>query len=463
VWARQQRYANFVDLLGELAYILSQLGDALGVNGMISKAADTRLTDEEVRQMIVMAGRAFSPATPIDSPSLFAGRIKEIELVSGAINTRGQHAVIFGERGIGKTSLANILKESLIPTLTAGERIEIVRVNCAANDTFETVWRRVFQELPLDGPSGFSPQPIKKTHTLADLIGEQYEPGEIRRLLQQYSKTAESVIIIDEFDRLEDSRDQTLFADTIKDLSDNAVNSTIVLVGVANTVDELIAKHASIDRPLVQVRMPRMNTAELEETVRKALEKWLMFIHPDALRFIVLLSQGLPHYTHLLGQESGLNAVRGRRRFIERSDVEAGIGTAIEKCNQSIGTAYHQATASQKKYTLYKPVLLACALAKVDDAGMFASTDVRDVLRKITGRDYDIPNFSQHLDQFCSDHRRTILEKVGTARRFRFRFKNPLLQPYIIMRGVKDGIVKDSLFNSIERTEVGNPAAEQLF
>ena len=58
---------------------------------------------------------AFSPSAPIDKQrSLFAGRTRQIDRLLGAIFQRGQHAIIFGERGVGKTSLANLLYDLLI-------------------------------------------------------------------------------------------------------------------------------------------------------------------------------------------------------------------------------------------------------------------------------------------------------------------------------------------------------------
>lgn len=57
------------------------------------------------------ASAVFTPAVPISSDSLFAGRSTQISKLVDAINQRGQHAVLFGERGVGKTSLANVLGE----------------------------------------------------------------------------------------------------------------------------------------------------------------------------------------------------------------------------------------------------------------------------------------------------------------------------------------------------------------
>jgi hypothetical protein len=51
----------------------------------------------------------------------------------------------------------------------------------------------------------------------------------------------------------------------LKAPSDDGVNVTIVIVGVADDVNELIANHPSVQRCLAQVRMPRMMTNELEQ------------------------------------------------------------------------------------------------------------------------------------------------------------------------------------------------------
>jgi hypothetical protein len=204
-----------------------------------------------------------------------------------------------------------------------------------------------------------------------------------------------------------------------------------------------------------------MSTAELEQIIKSRLDTLKMTITPESMRLIVLLSQGFPHYTHLLGLESALIAIQDGRRSINRPDVELGIRSAIEKSKQSIGNVYYKATHSKKKVHLFKEVLLACALAKVDEFGAFSSSDLREPLKRITGDNYEIPGYSQHLEKFSSDKERgPILDK---PHRFRFRFKNPLLQPYIIMKGIIDGLVKDDMLNLLEAKEAGNPAGGLLF
>jgi hypothetical protein len=248
------------------------------------------------------------------------------------------------------------------------------------------------------------------------------------------------VLLIDEFDRITDSTTRRKFADTIKILSDWAVNATIVLVGVADSVGELIAEHESISRALVQLHMPRMERSELGEILDRALTALGLTIEPDAHEKIIVLSRGLPTYTHRLGLYAATAAVEGRRYGIQLGDVEVGIRETIDKMYAHISRLYQKATWSTRQ-TNYERVLLACALAPVDEFGYFAAADVRGPLSKLMGRNYDIPNFITNLNQLATDERGPVLQKTGEPRSYRYRFDDPLVQPYVILRGINNGTI----------------------
>jgi hypothetical protein len=121
---------------------------------------------------------------------------------------------------------------------------------------------------------------------------------------------------------------------------------------------------------------------------------------------------------------------------ISTETVNQAITKAIADAQHSIQQAYLAAIRSARKENLFGDVLLACALAKSDELGFFAAQDVRPPMRQITGKNYDIPTFAQHLNDFSDDKRGCILQKTGHKRRYRYRFSDPLMQPYVIMQGV---------------------------
>lgn len=398
----------------------------------------------------LLASRVFTPAAPIDSEALFAGRIQQVQQVVDAINQRGQHAVIFGERGVGKTSLSNILPKKL----TANVPIFVSRVNCVTGDNFDSVWRKQLDALGLKLTSrqiGFQSQDQFSitADALAALIPERtLTPEDVRRVLTVVAEAgALVVLIIDEFDRIQAKTQRALFADTVKVFSDYAVDVTLILVGVADTVGNLIDQHLSIERALVQVRIPRMSREEIQEIVLKGVRTLGMTVDGAALRQIALMSQGLPHYTHLLGLHATREAIEEGSRTIERVHLEPAIRRALGGSQQTVQALYHKATLSARPGNLFCQVLLACALAEVDDLGYFAASDVRQPMSAIMGRDYDIPTFSRHLYDFCEASRGSVLERTGESRRYRFRFQNPLLQPYVTMRGFADGLLSPKMLD----------------
>ena len=72
------------------------------------------------------------------------------------------------------------------------------------------------------------------------------------------------------------------------------------------------------------------------------------------------------------------------------------------------------------------------------------------------GKPYEIPAFAKHMNEFCGDERSAILEKIGTRRNYRYRFRNPLLPPYIVMSGIAQGLITDD-----DATRVQNGASHE--
>jgi Cdc6-like AAA superfamily ATPase len=371
------------------------------------------------------SGEVFTPSAPIDNQALFAGRVNQLNRLIGAVSQRGQHAILFGERGVGKTSLANVLLKIL---RGSQEHFKSVIVNCDTEDRFDQLWCKIFLEL-------------ENTQTL-DFEHHQVSPEFIRVRLQRQI-TGSAIIIIDEMDRLNrDSYFTALMADTIKTLSDHSTNITLILVGVANSVEELIAEHLSIERALIQIQMPRMSSDELVEILRKGLELLSMTMDPEVMDVIVFLSQGLPNYVHLLALYASQSAIRENSSGINVTHLTKAIKQACENAQHSIMSAYSTSISSSRQETIYPKVLLACALAKKDDTGCFRAVDVREPLSRILGKKYTTTSaFNRHLNQFCEESRGSVLEKKGVERHYRFRFINAMMPPYIIMEGLRTEMI----------------------
>ncbi len=398
----------------------------------------------KVEQRLARLPRLFTPAIPVNQESVFAGRIEQLQQVVDAIGQPGVHVVIFGEPGVGKTSLANILSSRLESQSRA---VVAPRVTCERTDDFSSLWRRILADIRVARDRaviGFQSTRRSETSSLDESLPEIVTSADVKHALGTVGRSCVLVVIVDEFDRLGDPEVRAAFADAIKVLSDHAVPATLILVGVSDTVEGLIAHHQSVERALVQVRMPRMSPPELENIVTRGLDLLGMSIDPVALSQISALSQGLPHYTHLLALHATKITIEAGEDHIGVPQVMAAVARALDKAQHSIRSAYARAVASRRENNRYPEMLLACALAEKDDFGFFGATDARralEVLLPGLARDLRIERYLKHFTEAPADA--VLHQQEGPSRRYRFR--NPLMQPYVILQGVQDGRVKTEM------------------
>lgn len=406
---------------------------------------------QKVSKKVELSG-IFTPSAPINSLDLFSGRADQLDRVLSAIFQRGQHVVIYGERGVGKTSLANVISEWL--EVLKKHNYQIIRYNCAATSTFHSVWHGVFRELSFVRNTqavGFSNSQDQIPTPMNILVPENVGSEDVRFLLQQVGSS--TIVVIDEFDRITDKTTSGLIADTIKSLSDHSVDATLIIIGVADSIDQLISEHRSVERAIVQIQMPRMSDAELLEILDKGFGKTGIEVEGETREHIAALSQGLPHNTHELALFAGYSTVDSDRLQIGKSDLDTAIRASVNNAKQTIVSAYYRAISSPHQ-NLYKEVLLAAALAPTDELGYFAAGDLRTPLTVITKKNYGIDRYMRHLNDFCDDTRGMILEKKGERRRFRFRFKDSIMEPFVIMKGIKDSLITEELVVKLEHHQI---------
>lgn len=425
----------------------------------MSAPANPLLTLEQSQALAAQAAKVFQPRTPITTKELFAGRWNELTTVADAVNQSGLHVVIYGERGVGKTSLSNVI----LPTIWAldhygkeGQPVPdriVVKTVATSGDTFSSIWEKLFRELSFAAnKTTVGLKPIAKGRIPLMKAYELQSPLSVDDVRRVLANMTGSVFIIDEFDRAAKEASKT-FTDLIKTLSDFGLNSTVVLVGVSDTIDQLIADHASIVRAISQVFLRRMTPEELKVILTNAEENLNVKFSEEAANLIVHISQGLPHYTHLIG----LNAVRvaAKEKFsrrVERTEVFKALEQATKQAEQTAREKYTNATHSAHKDALYRHVLLACAVAAAkskDALGFFIPSAVVEPLSVILERKVEIATFNAHLSEFCQPKRGPVLERDGQARGYRFRFHDPMVVPFVFMNAVTQGVVSEASLASM--------------
>jgi Cdc6-like AAA superfamily ATPase len=405
------------------------------------RARHVERANEEFARRRGLIASAFSPASPLTNKELFAGRIPQIARLLEVVDATGRHAIIYGERGVGKTSLARVAE------LYHSLHKLALYYTCSSVEDFSSIWRGVLGDarLTVHQPAvGFGSRERETLLSATELLGTgTVSPNMARQALTVLSESGPVVVFIDEFDRLVDAKTKALFADMIKLLSDHATPVTLILVGVGDTVDDLVMEHASIQRNLVQIPMPRMDDSEIEQIITKGMEAAELEVEAEFTSKIVSIAQGLPHYAHLLSQHAAYAAAADSRTRVAVGDLSQAIARALNDVSETIRDKYYQATGSNRE-TIYREVLLACALASKDEIGTFGPSDVRECLREITGQSYSLQAFATHLKDFSSVGVRGGVLKKREGHRPRYRFIDPLLPPYVVMRSTADGLLSPS-------------------
>ena len=350
----------------------------------------------------------------------------------------GAHAVIFGERGVGKTSLAVLIEEFWRDVMRDGE-ILTGRVNCEPSDDFVTIWSNIAEDFESRLTFEDRSQNRQFDEYIHDMSLGAADPTHVRRTFQAYSGVA--VIIIDEFDRLEDPETIQRMADTIKGLSDYSVETTLVIVGVAETIDQLIADHASVDRSLAQILLSRFEKEEIKSIVESRYDSIGLGYAEESIELISNLARGLPYYAHLIGQSAGLATIRNERTVVGKTDVIQGLALATENAQESVKRTYANAVSSARANSIHREVLLACALAQQDEFGYFTASGVRQPLTSLLRVPVELSRYLRYLSEFTGNGRSEVLQREGQPWRKRYRFTDPLLATFVILKGLEDGLV----------------------
>jgi hypothetical protein len=253
--------------------------------------------------------RVFTPASPVLSLHRLHGREKLVEAFQRAWNRRGCSVVIFGERGVGKTS---ILRCAAMMFKGA-----VFYHSASLDDRFDAIMLSALEHFGASrDPEGLA-------------SGRVTPQAVVRRL-----PSVPALLLVDDFERIESEETRVAFADLIKKLSDSASRTTLAVAGVGCRLEDLIEAHESIRRHVVVLEVPSLGPPEIRDLVRDGISSLGLKIEQDAVEEIVRLSGGALDQAHLLCEAAVHELLAASRlgsltsRTVALSDVLAGLERA---------------------------------------------------------------------------------------------------------------------------------------
>jgi Cdc6-like AAA superfamily ATPase len=271
---------------------------------------------------------AYTPAQPITDRWMFAGRIDILTMAIRAIEDERLHTIIYGQRGIGKTSLLHVLTQA-----AREARYLVAYVSCGADATFDETFRSVAAEIPLRFHEAYGPtsSQAEKGATVADLLPSVGVSPRLASDLCTKVAGTRVLVVLDEFDRCESTEFRRSVAEFLKNLSDRSVRVQLVIAGVASNLEELLEPGAMIQRSVVALEVPKMTTEEIGQLVRNGQAVSGLTFDEAAMTTLVAAANGLPYLASLLCQHAGLSALADARLTVGESDVLAAITEALHE------------------------------------------------------------------------------------------------------------------------------------
>jgi Cdc6-like AAA superfamily ATPase len=271
---------------------------------------------------------AFTPSLPITDPRMFAGRTEVLTSLIGAIEEQRLHVVLYGERGIGKTSLLHVLEQ------TAREaRYLVVYLSCGASTNFDEMFRSIASGVPLLFHNRYGPTSAESERgaSFADLLPSS--PVSVRLASEMLTHVVGTrvLVILDEFDRCESAEFRRNIAELLKNLSDRAVRVQVVIAGVASNVTELVEYIPSIQRSVAALPVPDMSAREIRQLVVNGEDASGVSFDSLAIGLIVLVANGSPYLASLLCHRASHLAIEQGRMTVTTGDVAEAVTEAVRE------------------------------------------------------------------------------------------------------------------------------------
>ncbi len=336
-----------------------------------SDDVETDLANENARRRLALRD-ALGASQPVVAREAFAGRRDAMAALINAVEEQRVHVVIYGERGIGKTSLAHVFAE------TAREaRYLVIYGSCGTAANFSDMFRSVCARIPRIYHASVLPNSpeAEKGDTFEVMLPDG--PFGARELADVMAGVVGTrvLIILDEYDRVVDVNFRREVAELIKNLSDRAARVQLVITGVALNLDELIGYAPSIRRNITGLPMRPMSGGEVKELLRQGERAAEIRFDNAAVAMITQMAGGSPYLVRLLGHQAGILAMNDNRAVVGDADARSAVERVIAEWQASLPRRV-QANLARDEARTHWPLLVAAARAGSSADGWFTVDDV---------------------------------------------------------------------------------------
>jgi Novel STAND NTPase 1 len=396
----------------------------------------------------------FTPTRPKRAYKDFSGRRDMIEAVIQAVEEEKTHVVLLGEKGIGKTSLANIVGEC---AKEAGYLV--ARVTCSADLTFEHLMRSILEQFSdriAEAPVGDLLQKRLGATDLIDLIeGEVFDVPSAIRVFQKLAEN-QAVVLIDDFERIECNDFKVKIAELMEVLSDQgAWLSLLIFARGARAVDILPDAFETVPN-VTWLKLQPMTEEECGHIIRRGAASVGIRFDDPVVDALINLSQGVPSALQWLCLLSIRKATQRYASDVELQDLAEIVGLAANKVDPKLSACYDDLCGSNRGRSIDDTLYLAVQ-TPTDPNGLFSTDSMSQISFDAIGRSMVELPLHKALSKLSKNggDQPPILEKVQASGGTCYRFVSPTMRSIVMMKNVgRLANMPDSLLEKVDDIEL---------
>jgi energy-coupling factor transporter ATP-binding protein EcfA2 len=312
-----------------------------------------------------------SASQPIQSIEHLFGRTQELDRIEKALFAPGRHIFIYGDRGVGKSSLAATAANQYQDSSAS-----YIDVSCAPDSTLRSIVANIaysainasrISRTKTTRTAGlecrFLKAALASETTAIDLHKEISSLADAVEVLREASllHSEQPIAVLDEFDRIKDPNERNLFADLLKQLGDKKVPLKLIFTGVGKSLDDLLGAHQSAIRQLETIELPKLSWDARWDIVLKATKAFGLTIDKEIYIRIAAVCDGYPYYAHFITEQMLWCVFEDPLPVTEVTwqHYHTGLRNAIDSISAELKRPYQMAV--NKRGSEYEEVLWATA------------------------------------------------------------------------------------------------------
>ncbi|GGD90902.1 DNA-binding protein [Microbacterium murale] len=367
------------------------------------------------------------------------------DTLQDALRERGGQILLYGDTGVGKSSLLKYAAED--------EGLGTVVVECVSSmshaDILDALVRKVVQVKKIamrkSGSVEASATAEGKVPWFAKLSGtikatggvqsdyEIVEKDAIDVLAEVLPRVGRTVIVLDNFQNIKLLETRELVAQTLEQLSDRAADSDggdvkAVVIGIAEDAHSLLGASRSYGRRTTEIGVPRMPDDELREVLTRGFKKLSIVADGPIVDSFVFYSDGFPYFAHLLGLNVARTVLKTKSEIISDHDLAA----ALKRSATAVTSTYAERTRKAREAGgEVQPRLQIMRMLAASEKRVWSSADVQTMWAEKIGPRDEYTFMHTALAQLSTAKHGSILRRTGARKHYLYQFEDPHMRPYL--------------------------------